>query len=288
MSLLGGALDFVGDVIGGVLGYKGAADTNEANQQIATNANEMSRIIATEANEANLARMREATASSERMADKATEASIIEAQRSRDWQERMSSSAYQRAMVDMEKAGLNPILAYQRGGASTPSGAEGKPVAGTASSIPAVQAAVFRPPPVENKLRAAVSGARELLELNQQLQLVQQQRYKTEADRLYVDQQSNESFARELEIHQRIKKLKEETNSARVRVDIDRLEAELKKLEKARRLRTGDSLLGRNTDSVIRFGEWLSDKAMNQVGTSAKDRQWLQRDLEQELRNRLR
>jgi hypothetical protein len=57
--------------------------------------------------------------------DAAMDYNSAEAAANRAWQERMSNTSYQRAAEDMRKAGINPILAAQQGGASTPGGAQG-------------------------------------------------------------------------------------------------------------------------------------------------------------------
>lgn len=57
-------------------------------------------------------------------AKKSNEAQVGVSREQMAFQERMSNTAYQRATEDMRKANINPMLAYMKGGASSPPGAQ--------------------------------------------------------------------------------------------------------------------------------------------------------------------
>ena len=78
-----------------------------------------------------------------------------EAEKNRQWQEQMRATQYQTAVKDMQTAGLNPMLAYQQGGAGNLSGAVSAPA--------------------QNALGQFVSSALQARQLNGQLEQMEEQ-----------------------------------------------------------------------------------------------------------------
>lgn len=79
------------------------------------------------------------------------------------FQERMSNTSYQRAVQDMELAGINPMLAFQQGGASSPGGASAT---------------------IQDVVSPAISTAQQARRVNEDLKLVRAQVAKVNEDRL--------------------------------------------------------------------------------------------------------
>lgn len=65
---------------------------------------------------------RDANAANATMNEEQMKFQSREAVAARDWSERMSNSAYQRQVADMKAAGINPMVAFNSGGASSSGG----------------------------------------------------------------------------------------------------------------------------------------------------------------------
>lgn len=133
----------VGSLVGGMIASEGADERNDAQAQSAWQTNQFN------AGQAELAR----TFSAE------------QASRQMEFQREMSGSSYQRAVGDLKAAGLNPMLAYSQGGASTPGGAMGQ--SPSASGVM---------PHMENVYAPGVSTASEIAKTVSDLMSAEQQR----------------------------------------------------------------------------------------------------------------
>lgn len=126
-------------------------------------------------------------------AEKQRSWSAGQAQRQMEYQSGMSNTAYQRAMQDMRTAGLNPILAYAQGGASTPSGAQGSASAasGPSASSPPPQAVINKGAAASDAAGRAFSTAVQLASIENTK--AQTERVKAETENIKVDTEAKEA-----------------------------------------------------------------------------------------------
>lgn len=132
-----------------LMGQRGARETNEANAEIAREQ------MAWNSFEADKSRLFNAEQAAKQMD---FQEAHIHSQRA--WSENMANSAYQRAVGDLQKAGLNPMLAYSQGGAPTPatSAPGGAAGSGTAASYHSL-------PNRQNVAQAGLASAAQALQL---------------------------------------------------------------------------------------------------------------------------
>lgn len=204
--------------------------------------------------------------------------SMMENQR---FQERMSNTAYQRSMMDMRNAGLNPILAYSQGGATTPGGMGASMQAATMQntleglgegfSSAAQSAKDWEGSKLATEQAKNTQSQTELNKANEVLAKSLDEKTKNEAavsaQQLHKVKEETENVIRTREL------IGAQTSSAAASAAQSSANARLTGLQADDFSARGDSTVGRNVGSVVRMLNTMIKEGANRLAnppTSAK------------------
>ena len=162
-----------------------------------------------------------------------------EAEKNRIWQAEMSNTAYQRAMNDMKLAGLNPMLAYSQGGASSPGGA-----------VASAPGAATYDSPLASAMSSAKAGMMASMEMQQSKENIENTRAST-GEKLSNQNVNNEKVVQyyrdqDLTAEQtKLAKAQTEIAETNAKVRKEQSEAEIKKAKIDSKITTVDAALSR-------------------------------------------
>jgi len=217
-------------------------DVNSANVQNTKDTNSSNYQIAQDTNLRNYQIAQEVNASNYRIAQENNAFNAEQIARQEDFQTQMSNTSYQRGIQDMKAAGLNPMLAYSQGGASTPTGG-----AATAQSV-TQQAATMNAPTMQaahqqatkqtpftgnaaamaNGINATISSAQAMADLKNKDEMnsqIKAQTLNTQADTLQKSAHTENTQQLTAQSKQQVNNLQtqvEELNSRLLSQDQDR------------------------------------------------------------------
>lgn len=215
--------DFIGGAVSAVGNYFTSAKNNEASMDRQLQAQGFNSAEADKSRSFSAGQQQIAQDYNASEAAKGRDFNAEEAVKNRDWQQMMSSTAYQRSMDDMRKAGLNPILAYSQGGASTPGG--GAASSGAASVGAASGSTASSPTPAvpENAFKNAFSSALEYMRTSPMIENLKETNKNLQEENRRIFTEANKNNA--------ISQLYHEQRDS-VKADIDIKKENLKTAEK--------------------------------------------------------